>query len=651
MIDPMVFFSNPDNRYILHGNHCENDKPLQLSAGSLSMIYENGAIRYVKAGGYELIRMIYPAVRDSEWLTINPVISDESVESGTDSFFIKYRAHYDSGGIDFIADIIIEGKSDRTVICTLEGEALNTFEKNRIGFCVLHPIEGCAGNNCIIEHFDGTTEQSFFPEDISPHQVFRDIRSMKWITNKLTCSIFFEGDIFETEDQRNWTDASFKTYSTPLSDPYPVTVEKGTRIHQKVTFRAEGFSVTRDIHEEKTVIKLFPEETRKLPSIGTCSSSRPRPMSDNEIRILRALHFDHYRVDLHLFADGWIEIAEQACSESFEIGADLELALFFDDDSEDETAKFLDWFSVRKPAVSAILLFHKSHPSTPDKLASGFIPWLREIDPEVDIVTGTNANFAQLNRFRPGDTDNDHICFSIHPQEHGSDNRTLVENLKAQEYAVKCAAGFAGRKGIWVSPVTIQRRFNANNSYIEVPYNGSGMPSQTDSRLMSLFGACWSAGSLKYLCESGADSITYYETAGELGVIQGDEDTGWPDTFPACRGMIFPVYHAFRFVLANKNMSIVKSTSSNPLLADCLALTDGKQARAIVVNFSSSPQDVEIECCSGLFRIRSLSEGNYSEAVSDYQWTGTDNEIVVKSQNKFKVLPYSINFIEGWIRH
>lgn len=650
-MDPMVFFSNPDNRYILHGNHCENDQPLQVFAGSLSMIYENGAIRYVKNGHNELIRMIYPAVRDKDWLTINPVISDETVETGTDAFIIKYRAHYNSEGIDFVADIRIEGRPDSTIICSFEGEALTTFQKNRIGFCVLHPVEGCAGNNCIIEHSDGTTEQSFFPEDISPHQVFRDISSMKWITNKLTCSIFFEGEIFETEDQRNWTDASFKTYSTPLSDPYPVTVEKGTRISQKVTFRAEGFSVVRDIHAEKTVIRLFPEETRKLPSVGTCRSSRHHPMSDNEIKILRALHFDHYRADLNLFKDGWIETAEKACSESFEIGADLELALFFGDDPEVETAKFLDWFSVRKPSISAILLFHKSQPSTPDLLALHFIQGFRETDPDIDIVTGTNANFAQLNRNRPGDTGNDHISYSIHPQEHASDNRTLIENLAAQAYTVKSAAAFAGKKGIKISPVNIQRRFNANNTFIETPHTGDAPPSQIDSRIMSLFGACWCVGSLKYLCGSNVESVTYFETAGERGIIQGDAESRWPGYFPAFAGMIFPVYHVFRFFLANKNMNVVKSVSSDPLKAECLALTDGKQARAILVNLTPSQLEVEIACCSGLFRIRALTSEYFEEASLKCNWTGIEHEKVIKSQDSFIIDPFSINFIEGWIRH
>ena len=39
-----------------------------------------------------------------------------------------------------------------------------------------------------------------------------------------------EGETFETEDQRNWSDASFKTYGTPLHLPFPVEVEEGTRV-------------------------------------------------------------------------------------------------------------------------------------------------------------------------------------------------------------------------------------------------------------------------------------------------------------------------------------------------------------------------------------------------------------------------------------
>ena len=35
------------------------------------------------------------------------------------------------------------------------------------------------------------------------------------------------GDAFEMEDQRNWADASFKTYVRPLSKPRPYVIAKG----------------------------------------------------------------------------------------------------------------------------------------------------------------------------------------------------------------------------------------------------------------------------------------------------------------------------------------------------------------------------------------------------------------------------------------
>ena len=54
--------------------------------------------------------------------------------------------------------------------------------------------------------------------------------------------IRFEGDLWEMEDQRNWTDASYKTYSTPLRLPYPVEIHEGDRVWQRVTIEARGGS-------------------------------------------------------------------------------------------------------------------------------------------------------------------------------------------------------------------------------------------------------------------------------------------------------------------------------------------------------------------------------------------------------------------------
>ena len=624
---------------------------LFLKAGKLNLIYCNGSIRYISDGTNELIRMIYAGVRDKDWLTIMPSIENENVEIRENSFVIAIRCLYQSETIKFSADYLIEGKQDNSITLSMEGRALERFEKNRIGFCVLHPVEGYSGRNCNIEHTDGSTEQSAFPEEISKHQVFRDIKSITWLENRTRCRIDFEGDIFETEDQRNWTDASFKTYSTPLSKPYPVTLEKDNVVSQRITFRADLISDALHHTAETTVLKLIPEETFRMPAVGICRSSRPLPLTKNEIKYLRTVRFDHYRVDIHLFESDWKKKAGQAVTESFDLGYPLELALFFDNDIISCINSFLDWYSGKKLNISSIILFHNEYPSTSHDLASEVIPLLKKEDPDVKTGIGTNANFAQLNRNRPDDAGNDFICFSIHPQEHASDNITLTENLKAQEYSIRSAQKFAGNKGIIVSPVTIQRRFNANNTFIEIPWTGPGVPPQVDSRLMSLFGACWTAGSLKYISEAGAESISFYETAGERGIIQGDSDSRWPLQFKSVKGMIFPSYHVFRFLLANKSLALMKSISSRPLIADCLALTDGKQARILLVNYTAKVQPASLDCCSGLFRIRTLSLESYSEAASNNRWTGIKDEKIIKSHSIFDLKPYSINFIEGWRRH
>ena len=50
----------------------------------------------------------------------------------------------------------------------------------------------------------------------------------------------FEGDTFETEDHRNWTDASFKTYVRPLALPWPYVLPKGETFTQSVTLTLSG---------------------------------------------------------------------------------------------------------------------------------------------------------------------------------------------------------------------------------------------------------------------------------------------------------------------------------------------------------------------------------------------------------------------------
>ena len=638
-----------DIRHIWCGGFIQ--KPaVRLKAGALSMLYENGSIRYITAGKIEILRMIYSAVRDREWMNVKPVITSERMERSSDSFRIEYNCIYNTTEIEFHATYIIEGKPDNTITFTLEGEAVSAFEKNRIGFCVLHPVEGYENKSCIITNTEGSIEHLTFPAYISPDQIFKNIRSMKWVMGEMDCDIEFSGDIFETEDQRNWTDASFKTYSTPLSIPAPVKVNKGDRVSQKLVFRAHN--PVQILNQDNGIIdiSLDIESSLPVPKIGVGRSTRNIPLDDSEIAILRNIKFDHYRCDLYLFEPGWEEKANQSIEEALKLGYLPELALFFDDDYRSQSDSFISWIDKSGAVPGIILIFDRSKQVTPSYLEEYLNPLLRKSIQGIKISTGTNANFAQLNRNRPTDGTSDMICYSVHPQEHASDNITLIENLRAQAYTVESSRQFSGRRGIWISPVNIQRRFNANIENFESHHDNDSIPYQVDSRMMSLFGACWTTGSLKYLCESGVTGITYHETAGERGIFQGNIKTLWPDSFRSSPGKVFPVYHIFRWLLEDKSFNIIRSLSSRPLSADVLALCKESEVKITVFNTGSENLKLRINgVFSGLARI-CLETDTFEEAGNDPSWFGKVAWSPVSDDNTLTLSPYSITFLKGTIR-
>ncbi|HRL11306.1 MAG TPA: hypothetical protein PKX07_05470, partial [Aggregatilineales bacterium] len=225
---------------IAYGSPDDLPRPLTLHAGPLSVVYEAGSLRYIRLGSSEALHQIYSAVRDHNWGTVTAVISDERIERTENSFRITYRSTHRQDAVDFVWDAVITGDADGTLTFSMDGEARSTFKRNRIGFCVLHPTN-CAGQPCTVEDVDGTRRDAAFPQAIAPHQPFFDLRAITHtVAPGLRVEVRMEGDTFEMEDQRNWTDASFKTYCTPLALPFPATVEAGTRIAQKITLRLIG---------------------------------------------------------------------------------------------------------------------------------------------------------------------------------------------------------------------------------------------------------------------------------------------------------------------------------------------------------------------------------------------------------------------------
>ena len=182
---------------------------------------------------------------------------------------------------------------------TVEFRPETEFRTNRTGFVALHAIEGVAGEACAITHSDGTVEETEFPGLIMPLQPFFDISAMRHqVSPGVWLACRFEGaDPWETEDQRNWTDASYKTYYRPLALPYPYPLAAGETLRQTATLTVEGGSAvvaTAAGGDDGAVqIAVGGETGQHMPEIGLGVAASERDRLDHGLDLLRALGPGH----------------------------------------------------------------------------------------------------------------------------------------------------------------------------------------------------------------------------------------------------------------------------------------------------------------------------------------------------------------------
>ena len=560
-------------------------KPAVVFAGLLQARYDHANLRYVRLGGVEVLRHLYMAVRDRNWNTIPAKLSNLQFETRHDGFEISFDAEHVEGDVDFRWHGELRG-SPAGIEAVMDGVAASSFWKNRIGWCILHPTREYAGRACAVGHSDGTSELLRFPTDVSPDQAFLDIRSMSCeLAPGVIAHLEFEGDVFETEDQRNWSDDSYKTYSTPLELGYPKLIEKGQRIRQRVTLSVTG--------SPSPSVRIFDGRRHKVPKIGLAMASAGGPLDEREVVLLRAVRPDHLRVDLHLHETEWLERLLLADTDARKLGAALELAVHLTESRREELQILRGELAQLHSRVSRLIVFDIGKPATTPESIAIAKEVLRKFHLGTPIGGGTDANFAELNRNRAVAASADFITYSANPQVHAIDQDTIVENLPALAATVESAKRLGSGRPVIVSPVTLKPRFNTGATAGEVEDPGR-LPANVDVRQTEPFAAAWLTGVLKYLAESGAESVTCFETAGWRGIIERAAGSPRPDLFPSQPGSVFPVHLLLAAIAEFAPDAVLEAVSTSPLEAEALVLAKESKRRILVANLRPEPRDVTI---------------------------------------------------------
>lgn len=562
-------------------------EPIQLTAGRVSMLFEpdNAFVRYVRVGEYKILQGVSAPVRNQFWGTVPPEVTNIRVQQTADAFQLAYDVACRQGEIDFAWQGSIAGDANGNITFTFDGAANTEFLRNRIGFCVLHGPE-VAGRPCVVETVDGQKQTGHFPEFISPHQPFKNIRTVSHeLAEGVWARVRMEGDTFEMEDQRNWTDASFKTYCTPLEIPYPVSVAKGAKVVQKIEISVDGLdkvppAPSRDPDRVVVMplISVSREDRQLLPGIGLQMSSQTKRLSDGEIERLRELHLDHLRVD--------ITPADQTASATLRTAADqakrlevkLHVGLHLSTTAAGELESLADVLKEIPPPTTWLLI------AADEEQVRVAREFLSRAGQKGRLGRGEDSNFTELNRQRPDPATIDVVSYGINPQIHAFDNTSIIETLEIQGDTVRSAKQFAGERPLLISPITLKKQA------INEPPPAGELPANVDPRQASMFAAGWTLGSIKYLAEAGIDSATYYETVGWLGVMEAEGGSPLPQQFPSQPGQLFPIHHVLRELAPFAGGRVLPTSSGDPMTVIGLAVEKGSRRRLLLANLTAVEQ-------------------------------------------------------------
>ncbi len=616
-------------------------EPIPLRAGALAMCFDpsEGQLRWLRYGQREVLRGIYGAVRDRDWGTASPRIEELVIDRRDDAFEVRFLAVCQRDDIDFRWRGTITGSPDSEVRYHFEGEAHSSFERNRIGVCVLHPIRECAGQPCRITHPDGSEEMSTFPDLIAAIQPFLQVAVMRHnVAPGVDVEVRFHGEVFETEDQRNWTDASFKTYGTPLELPLPVRVERGGKVIQEVVVRLLGAasrveSTPPDDHVLTTGAALT------LPRLGFSHGGARSRLDDVATSRLATLRPAHLRVELHIDGAEVLDDFNAAADDAARLGADLHVALILDGKPDPRVDRIFEVADRLPTPVAEWLVLPRGEQATP-------VDWMRRVrgqvatfDASARVGGGTNAHFAEVNRERLTPDVADVLTYSVNPQVHAFDDVTLVENLAGQSEAVRSAKAFAGDAAVHVGPITLRSRA----AHASVAASLTELPPDADPRQASAFLAAWTLGSIVALAREGADAATYFELTGCRGLLGDAAQRDLPAPFGPFAATVYPVFHLFADLaelVAHTSRELVAAT---PDILTGLITDDGEAVIALLANVSSQPLDCELPFVAS--KIRMLDANSASEAaLSSDAFRATWQS---SSSRRIALSPHSYVRVEG----
>lgn len=583
----------------------------RVEHGDFTFDLARAAVRNVRYKNVQIIDLLYTAIRPWDWSTLDPDQHSEDVKVTGDICIITIKDLF-AGALDASTEITISKDNKFTVAYELRG--LAEYSVNRWGICFcLNSADwmGSAvksqGNQYQLPAaispqrvVDGVT-QGLFPASNEMLFTAPDQRSIKVVST---------GKVLEAEDQRNWTDNTYKIYSGSLSEPRPFVTSAGSLWQQSVTF--EIGPPNKPVADGS---KIIVKEIDSLPSIGLQFNTDSLLPLDVLNTALFLLDIDHIRINEE-------SLTAQKINTVSTNGLIVEAALL-SSHSGDKLHHEIEHLNKQIPAGSRILIQREGR----EIVEFGDLPKNQSLS---SFIPGTDAYLVDLhrNRYEFGES----ISYSMVPTVHSSDIETIFKTLYTQRESIQFAQEFLAKQ-VLVSPITFSTRGNPETGHAREQRINFANPEMA-LRIRTIEGAAWTLGSIFALASAGAYSGTWHELFGEFGIIYPDGDAI----------KFSPTFHVLAALGAHHAHEITIATS----LDNSWVAFENREAKKIVVA-SLRPWAIEITAnvLAGYETIQSLRASECDKASQIMDWWSYAETTPIIGGLPLTLAPFEIAIIRG----
>ena len=583
----------------------------RVTHGGFTLDLAREAIRNIRYEGVQIIDLLYTAIRPSDWSTLK---SDEYAAdlriSGND-YEITITESFTSALVATTKVILSVGN---TFSVEYELKGLAEYSVNRWGICFCLDTADWMGASVL-----SSGNSYSLLRDISPQRVvdgvvqglFPESHEMQFIAaDQRYLKVASNGKVLEAEDQRNWTDNTYKIYSGSLKEPRPFTTSPGSSWKQKVNFEV---GVPKQNSADPT--KILVREIEALPSIGLQFNSDPLLTPDDLEKALVLLEIDHLRVNAE-------SLTPQKIATTASNGLILETALLSSNQNEILKAEVVQ-LSERVPAGSRLLIQREGR----EVVEATDLPKNESLN---TYIPGTDAYLVDLHREKFEFTNS--VSYSITPTVHSTDTETIFKTLSTQKESIEFAQKYLAPQ-VFLSPITFSTRGNPETGHSrDQRINFADLDSAMHIRTIE--GAAWTLGSIHAVASAGAFSGSWHELFGEHGIIYSQS------------GAIkfSPVFHAISALGAHHAHQITIATS----LDNSWVAFENRETKTILVA-SLRPWSLEItaKVLAGYKSMQSLRGEDCDTASQIMDWWSFAEATPISADFPLTLTPFEIALIRG----